>query len=134
MADPVFRIADLRKSFGPTQVLGGVSLELHAGEVTVLMGANGAGKSTLVRIVSGVYRRDGGTIMLDGKDFAPASPAEAIRAGVVTVHQNINDGVVVALPRTSVGDDTGSDPSPPTSQFTGSVVARGLTPPVGDDA
>lgn len=97
MADPVFRIADLRKSFGPTQVLGGVSLELHAGEVTVLMGANGAGKSTLVRIVSGVYARDGGTITLDGRDFAPASPAEAIRAGVVTVHQNINDGVVVAL-------------------------------------
>ena len=97
MADPVFRIADLRKSFGPTQVLGGVSLELHAGEVTVLMGANGAGKSTLVRIVSGVYTRDGGSISLDGKDFAPASPAEAIRAGVVTVHQNINDGVVVAL-------------------------------------
>ncbi len=97
MADPVFRIADLRKSFGPTQVLGGVSLELHAGEVTVLMGANGAGKSTLVRIVSGVYTRDGGTITLDGKEFSPASPAEAIRAGVVTVHQNINDGVVVAL-------------------------------------
>jgi len=97
MADPVFRIADLRKSFGPTQVLGGVSLELHAGEVTVLMGANGAGKSTLVRIVSGVYSRDGGTITLDGQDFAPASPAAAIRAGVVTVHQNINDGVVVAL-------------------------------------
>ena len=97
MADAVFRIADLRKSFGPTQVLGGVSLELHAGEVTVLMGANGAGKSTLVRIVSGVYARDGGTIALDGKDFVPASPAEAIRAGVVTVHQNINDGVVVAL-------------------------------------
>ena len=93
----MFRIADLRKSFGPTQVLGGVSLELHAGEVTVLMGANGAGKSTLVRIVSGVYDRDGGTITLDGKDFAPATPAEAIRAGVVTVHQNINDGVVVAL-------------------------------------
>ncbi len=97
MAQAVFRIADLRKSFGPTQVLGGVSLELNAGEVTVLMGANGAGKSTLVRIVSGVYSRDGGTMTLDGKDFAPASPAEAIRAGVVTVHQNINDGVVVAL-------------------------------------
>ena len=93
----MFRIADLRKSFGPTQVLGGVSLDLHAGEVTVLMGANGAGKSTLVRIVSGVYARDGGTITLDGKDFAPATPAEAIRSGVVTVHQNINDGVVVAL-------------------------------------
>jgi simple sugar transport system ATP-binding protein len=97
MPDPVFRIADLRKSFGPTEVLGGVSLELHAGEVTVLMGANGAGKSTLVRVVSGVYSRDGGTITLDGEKFAPTSPAEAIRAGVVTVHQNINDGVVVAL-------------------------------------
>ena len=97
MADAVFRIADLRKSFGPTQVLGGVSMELRAGEVTVLMGANGAGKSTLVRIVSGVHSRDSGTITLDGKNFAPASPAEAIRSGVVTVHQNINDGVVVAL-------------------------------------
>jgi simple sugar transport system ATP-binding protein len=97
MPDALFRIADLRKSFGPTQVLGGVSLELHAGEVTVLMGANGAGKSTLVRIVSGVYHRDGGTITLDGAEFSPATPAEAIRAGVVTVHQNINDGVVLTL-------------------------------------
>ncbi|MDP3896129.1 MAG: ATP-binding cassette domain-containing protein, partial [Mesorhizobium sp.] len=95
--EAVFRIAGLRKSFGPIEVLGGVSLDLHAGEVTVLMGANGAGKSTLVKIVSGVYRFDAGQITLDGKEFVPASPAEAIRAGVVTVHQNINDGVVAAL-------------------------------------
>ena len=95
--DAVFRIAGLRKSFGPIQVLGGVSLDLHAGEVTVLMGANGAGKSTLVRVVSGVYARDGGTITLEGKDFAPETPADAMRSGVVTVHQNINDGVVMSL-------------------------------------
>lgn len=95
--DAVFRAADLKKSFGAIQVLGGVSLELHAGEVTVLMGANGAGKSTLVKIISGVYSLDAGTIMLDGSAFRPASPAEAIRAGVVTVHQNIADGVVAAL-------------------------------------
>ena len=68
----VFRIADLRKSFGPIQVLGGVSLELHAGEVTVLMGANGAGKSTLVKLVSGVYGLDGGTMTLDDKAFRSA--------------------------------------------------------------
>ncbi|TJV07985.1 MAG: ATP-binding cassette domain-containing protein, partial [Mesorhizobium sp.] len=43
--DAVFRVDGLRKSFGPIEVLGGVSLALHAGEVTVLMGANGAGKS-----------------------------------------------------------------------------------------
>ena len=95
--DAVFRIAGLRKSFGPIEVLGGVSLDLHAGEVTVLMGANGAGKSTLVRVVSGVYARDGGTITLEGKDFAPETPADAMRSGVVTVHQSINDGVVMAL-------------------------------------
>lgn len=95
--DAVFRAADLKKSFGAIQVLGGVSLELHAGEVTVLMGANGAGKSTLVKIISGVYSLDAGTVMLDGSAFRPASPAEAIRAGVVTVHQNIADGVVAAL-------------------------------------
>ncbi|MET3926772.1 sugar ABC transporter ATP-binding protein [Devosia sp. 2618] len=95
--EPVFRVDGLRKSFGPIQVLGGVDLALRAGTVTVLMGANGAGKSTLVKIVSGVYRLDAGTITLAGEAFAPATPADAIRAGVVTVHQNINDGVVADL-------------------------------------
>ena len=94
---PVFRIEDVRKSFGPVTVLQGVDLDLKAGAVTVLMGANGAGKSTLVRILSGVYTRGGGTITLADAAFDPATPAEAIRAGVVTVHQNINDGVVADL-------------------------------------
>ncbi|ESW92050.1 sugar ABC transporter ATP-binding protein [Mesorhizobium sp. LSJC269B00] len=95
--DAVFRVDGLRKSFGHIEVLGGVSLELHAGEISVLMGANGAGKSTLVKIISGVYDHDGGIMHLAGGNFAPNTPAEAIRAGVVTVHQNINDGVVADL-------------------------------------
>ncbi|ESX52223.1 sugar ABC transporter ATP-binding protein [Mesorhizobium sp. RSR380A] len=95
--DAVFRVDGLRKSFGHIEVLGGVSLELHAGEITVLMGANGAGKSTLVKIISGVYDHEGGIMHLAGGNFAPNTPAEAIRAGVVTVHQNINDGVVADL-------------------------------------
>jgi simple sugar transport system ATP-binding protein len=94
---PVFRIEGVRKSFGPVQVLQGVDLDLKAGAVTILMGANGAGKSTLVRILSGVFKRGGGMITLAGAAFEPATPAEAIRAGVVTVHQNINDGVVTDL-------------------------------------
>jgi simple sugar transport system ATP-binding protein len=97
VGNAVFRVEGLRKSFGRNEVLGGVSLDLFAGEVTVLMGANGAGKSTLVKIISGVYVRGGGTMALAGQDFAPNTPAEAIRAGVVTVHQNINDGVVADL-------------------------------------
>ena len=93
----VFRVAELTKSFGKIQVLGGIELELHAGEVTVLMGANGAGKSTLVKIISGVHSRDAGTMALGDALYAPSTPAEAMRAGIVTVHQNINDGVVAAL-------------------------------------
>jgi simple sugar transport system ATP-binding protein len=93
----VFRVEGVRKSFGPVPVLQGLDLELKPGAVTVLMGANGAGKSTLVRILSGVYARDAGTITLAGAAFEPATPADAIRAGVVTVHQNINDGVVADL-------------------------------------
>ncbi len=93
----VFRIEGVRKSFGPVAVLQGVDLDLRAGAVTVLMGANGAGKSTLVRILSGVYARDVGSLTMNGAPFEPSTPAEAIRAGVVTVHQNINDGVVADL-------------------------------------
>jgi len=93
----VFRIHGVRKSFGPVRVLDGVDLSIESGKVTVLMGANGAGKSTLVRIISGVYAADAGLIELNGQAFEPATPAEALRAGVVTVHQNINDGVVADL-------------------------------------
>jgi simple sugar transport system ATP-binding protein len=93
----MFRIEGLGKSFGPNRVLDGVSLDLFPGQVTVLMGANGAGKSTLVKVMSGVHQPSTGTMTLAGGRFSPSSPAEAIRAGVVTVHQNINDGVVGAL-------------------------------------
>lgn len=87
----------LTKAFGRNAVLRGVDLDLPAGQVTVLMGANGAGKSTLVRVLCGVHPADGGDVWLDGQPFAPGSPAQALRAGVVTVHQNINDGVVPDL-------------------------------------
>lgn len=101
MADATIRLTGLRKAFGRNQVLRGVDLDLPAGQVTVLMGANGAGKSTLVKILCGVHAADAGTVTLGGVDFAPASPSQALRAGVVTVHQNINDGVVPDLDVTS---------------------------------
>ena len=97
MEGPAIRIRGLRKAFGPNQVLRGIDLDLPAGAVTVLMGANGAGKSTLVKVLCGVHGADEGTVALGGQAFAPATPAQALRAGVVTVHQNINDGVVPDL-------------------------------------
>ncbi len=97
MSEPAIEIAGLTKTFGANRVLRGIDLRIEAGEITVLMGANGAGKSTLVKVVSGVHQADGGAMRLGGRAFAPRNPIEAIRAGVVTVHQNINDGVIPDL-------------------------------------
>lgn len=95
--DTAVEIKDLTKAFGANKVLRGIDLELYAGQVTALMGANGAGKSTLVKVLCGVHAANGGVVRLFGGAFKPATPAEAINAGVVTVHQSINDGVVPDL-------------------------------------
>ena len=101
MSEPAIRLEGLTKAFGKNQVLRGIDMEIPPGQVTVLMGANGAGKSTLVKVLCGVHRADGGTVMLGETPFAPDTPSEALRSGVVTVHQNINDGVVPDLDVTS---------------------------------
>lgn len=97
MPEAICEVQGLTKAFGPNLVLRGVDLDLPAGQVTVLMGANGAGKSTLVKVLCGVHAADGGTVRLDGAEFAPDSPSAAMRAGVSTVHQSINDGVIPDL-------------------------------------
>ncbi|RVD69325.1 sugar ABC transporter ATP-binding protein [Mesorhizobium sp. M4A.F.Ca.ET.029.04.2.1] len=80
-------VTGIEKSFGPTRALAGADLDVAPGEVVALMGANGAGKSTLVKILSGSYTPDAGTIMLDGRAVAFASPSAAKAAGIATVHQ-----------------------------------------------
>ncbi|PDT28672.1 ABC transporter ATP-binding protein [Rhizobium sp. L9] len=85
---PLLHIGNITRSFGSTRALAGADLSIERGEIVALMGANGAGKSTLVKILSGVLAADGGTIHLEGHPFAPRSPAEAAKAGVVTVHQS----------------------------------------------
>ncbi|MFV2003202.1 MAG: ATP-binding cassette domain-containing protein, partial [Paracoccaceae bacterium] len=97
MSRAAVEISGLTKAFGSNQVLRGIDLELHKGEVTVLMGANGAGKSTLVKVICGVYAADAGTILLNGEPLNAPTPSAAIRAGIVTVHQSINDGVIPDL-------------------------------------
>ncbi|MEM9574172.1 MAG: sugar ABC transporter ATP-binding protein [Pseudomonadota bacterium] len=97
MSKPLCSIRGLEKSFGQNRVLRDFALDLEGSEVTALMGANGAGKSTLVKILSGVHTRDAGKILLGEEDFVATTPAQAIRSGVVTVHQHINDGVIPDL-------------------------------------
>jgi ribose transport system ATP-binding protein len=81
-------IRDIAKSFGSVVALRSAALNVRTGEVHALMGANGAGKSTLVKILTGVFPADAGTIMLDGQTRAFRSPAEAREAGIVSVYQD----------------------------------------------
>ena len=81
-------IQDIAKSFGSVVALRAASLNVRAGEVHALMGANGAGKSTLVKILTGVFAADAGTITLAGEARRFRSPAEARLAGIVSVYQD----------------------------------------------
>jgi len=83
-------IDGVAKAFPGVQALEGVSFALNPGEIHALIGENGAGKSTLIKILTGVHRPDAGTVALDGKPVAFASPHEAIRAGIGAVHQERN--------------------------------------------
>ena len=66
MSNPVIELRDVKKSFGPVEVLKGVNLKVYAGQVTALVGDNGAGKSTLIKGLSGVQPYDSGTVVFDG--------------------------------------------------------------------
>ncbi len=82
------RLADINKAFGPVQANRGASLEVARGEIHALVGENGAGKSTLMRVLSGMYASDSGTMEVNGRDVTGWSTAEAIDAGVGMVHQH----------------------------------------------
>lgn len=87
---PALRLIGIRKSFGATRALRGVSLDIRAGEVHALIGENGAGKSTLMKVLSGAHRADEGTMELDGQPFAPAHPHDARMKGVAMIYQELN--------------------------------------------
>jgi len=89
MTGPRLQLTGIRKHFGATLALDGVDLAVGVGEVHALVGENGAGKSTLVKILSGVLPPDAGSMRLDGRTFAPRSPLDARRAGVVMVSQEL---------------------------------------------
>ena len=87
---PRLRMLGVRKSFGATQALRNVTLEVGPAEVHALIGENGAGKSTLMKILSGAYEPDAGRIELDGEPFVPRDPLHARRSGVAMIYQELN--------------------------------------------
>jgi ABC-type sugar transport system ATPase subunit len=87
---PLITAAGLAKSFGPTHALRDASFELRAGEVHALVGENGSGKSTLVKILSGVYLPDAGSIEIEGAAAAALrTPRVAQDCGIMTVFQEV---------------------------------------------
>ena len=85
--DAAIRLAGITKTFPGVRALSGVNLALYPGSVTALVGENGAGKSTLVKILTGIYQPDEGTIEVDGAAVRFATTMDAARAGVTAIHQ-----------------------------------------------
>ncbi|WP_062013718.1 sugar ABC transporter ATP-binding protein [Aureimonas sp. AU4] len=85
--DPILHATGIAKTYGAVSALRNASLELRRGEVHALMGANGAGKSTFVKILTGAIRPSAGRILVRGRETSVRSPAEARRAGLVSVYQ-----------------------------------------------
>lgn len=90
MGKPVLKMINISKSFPGVKALDQVSLSAYEGEVMALLGENGAGKSTLMKILSGVYKKDQGEILLDEKPLEVTSPLDAINKGIAIIHQELN--------------------------------------------
>ncbi len=76
-------------SFGGIHAVDHASLDLHKGEVVALLGHNGAGKSTFIKLLSGAYKRDGGTIRVRGEEASIANPRDAKAYGIETIYQTL---------------------------------------------
>jgi galactofuranose transport system ATP-binding protein len=87
---PILSMQRLSKSFPGVHALDKVDFSLDKGEIRALMGENGAGKSTLIKLMTAVYERDEGLILLEGREIYPHSPHEAQELGISTVYQEVN--------------------------------------------
>jgi ribose transport system ATP-binding protein len=87
--DVVFELRDIGKKYGDITVLSGVNLDVRRGEVLALLGENGAGKSTLAAIAAGLVAPTAGAMAWRGRPYSPASPADALSAGIGLIHQEM---------------------------------------------
>lgn len=97
---PLLSLRAIRKSYGPIEVLHGMDLDIHPGEVVALLGENGAGKSTVSNVISGTVPPSSGEMSWLGATYAPANPRAAMDAGVGMIHQELK-----LLPKLSIAEN-----------------------------
>jgi ribose transport system ATP-binding protein len=97
---PLLRMEGISKRYGGVRALEDAELSVHAGRIHAILGENGAGKSTLIKVLSGVVAPDQGRMILDGQEVSFASPAEANKAGIVCIFQELS-----LIPELSVADN-----------------------------
>ncbi len=107
-AEPVLEALSVSKYFGGVIALENVSLGVHSGEVVCLLGDNGAGKSTLIKILSGIFPPDGGSLRLEGLEIHPRSPRDMLESGVATVYQDLAVFPLMSIARNFV---VGTEPT-----------------------
>ena len=89
MSTPILQVERVSKRFGNVVALREVSMSVHPGQVTCLLGDNGAGKSTLIQILAGVHRPSSGRYLVDGEPVDFGSPRDALARGIATVYQDL---------------------------------------------
>lgn len=112
--DVLLKVEGISKSFPGVKALEDVDLELRRGEVHGLLGENGAGKTTLMRILTGIYRKDTGRILLEGREVEITDPSVAKSLGIAMIHQELS-----LFPNLSVAENIlfGREPTRPLSPF-----------------
>lgn len=90
MPEKIISMKNIRKEFSGVHVLKGVDFNVYNGRIMALLGENGAGKSTLMKILTGVYTKTSGEILMDGKEVNFASTKESQKSGIAIIHQELN--------------------------------------------
>jgi simple sugar transport system ATP-binding protein len=90
MADELIRLTNINKSFAGVRALQDVSLTIERGKIHCLVGEKGCGKSTLIKIIAGVYPRDAGDLVINGKEYDHLRPIDSIREGIQVIYQDFS--------------------------------------------
>ena len=109
---PLLRLVDVEKHFGPVRALIGINLDIPPGQVTAIVGDNGAGKSTLIKTIAGIWPQDHGEIIWQGHPVRLHSPKDATNLGIATVYQDLalcrqSGHRAEHVPRPGAGQGTG---------------------------